>query len=752
MVARGILIKGLVQGVGFRPFIYRLAHELNLSGTVENSNIGVEICLEGPEIEVNNFINILPKRLPEASHINSIEVKNMNICGFNDFSIVKSRSVSDEITEVSPDISVCKECLKDIKSQKNRLDYAFTNCTNCGPRFTIIKDLPYDRKKTTMSVFPLCNSCEKEYKTILDRRFHAQPVACNNCGPHYKLHFQKEEIFSINDILKITTDLLTNGIIIAIKGLGGFHLACNPFIDEVVAKLREKKNREAKPLALMFKNIEEVKKYHYVSQEEELLLLSWRRPIVLLKIKKEISNQISLGINTVGVMLPYMPFHYLLFENLSIPALVLTSGNLSDEPIIIDNELALNTLTPIAEAFITYNRDIHNRTDDSVSFVANNKTRLIRRSRGYVPSPIKLKLNTEGIFAAGAELVNCFAIGKGEQVILSQHIGDLKNLETLEFYKESVSRFFNLFRFKTELVVCDMHPEYLSTKFAQDLDIPILQVQHHHAHLASCMAENKLDEKVIGIVFDGTGLGTDRNIWGGEFFVCDLMDFERFTHFEYIKQPGGDAANHKPWRMLLSYLLHYFDEDFIQKNQELFPNISNTEINLLISVINKNINCPLTSSAGRLFDAVSALLNVCQNSSYHAEAPMRLEAIADENEMGFYPYELKNTVSFKSTFTNMILDIGAGIEKSCISAKFHNTIVKLNVDIAKRIKEKTTLNKVVLSGGSFQNRILLERSENELIKNGFEVYSQSEIPSNDGGIALGQLAIAAKQRSIKQSD
>jgi len=748
IVAKGILIKGLVQGVGFRPFIYRLASENYLNGTVENNNIGVDIFIEGDESNINTFIEALPNSIPEASHISSINVSTETVTGIKGFSIIKSKSVSEEVTEVSPDIAVCSACLSDMKSQKNRIDYAFTNCTNCGPRFTIIKDLPYDRFKTTMKVFKMCDECSSEYTNILDRRFHAQPVACTNCGPHYQLHINGNIISSFKEILTTTSNLISNGSIIAIKGLGGYHLACNPFDDNAIKKLRSRKSREGKPLAVMFANIKEVKKYLHVSSEEEKLLISWRRPIVLLKTKKLISEQLSLGIDTVGVMLPYMPFHHLLFEELNLPALVLTSGNLSDEPIIINNELALKSLTNIADATITYNREIHNRTDDSVSFIANDKVRLIRRSRSYTPSPIKLNFNTEGIFAAVAELVNCFGIGKGDQIILSQHIGDLKNLETLGFYKESVKRFSKLFRFKPELVVADLHPEYLSTKFANEVGFKLIQVQHHHAHIASCMAENNVDETVLGISFDGTGYGTDGNIWGGEFLICDLNDFERFKHFEYIKQPGGDASNHHPWRMMLSYLLHYFGESFVNESADLFVDIDQNEINLVTSMIEKDINCPLSSSAGRLFDAVSALLSACKNATYHAEAPMRLEAMAKTGVDNFYGYEIKDVISFKKTFEDMISDMRQGIERSIISSKFHNTIVELIVEMAIKVKEEKGINKVALSGGTFQNRLILEKAENKLINNGFEVFTQSEIPSNDGGIALGQLAIAAKRRLL----
>lgn len=747
-IAKEIFVKGLVQGVGFRPFIYRLAHKHELKGTVENNNLGVKIVIEGKAECVEKFLKELPSSIPEASHIVKLDQISIPINHFKDFSIVKSKSLSNEITEVSPDIAICNKCLEDMEKQTDRIDYAFTNCTNCGPRFTIIRDLPYDRPKTTMAPFIMCNNCQKEYTDILDRRFHAQPVACKKCGPHYELIYKGKSYNEIEDILKLTSELILEGKILAIKGLGGFHLACNPFNNTLVKELRLRKNREGKPLAIMFSNIEEVKKYLILSNKEEELLLSWRRPIVLLKTKRVISEQLGLGLDTLGVMLPYMPFHYLLFRELKVPAIVLTSGNLSDEPIIIDNNLAINNLNKIADATIIYNRDIYNRTDDSVAFVANEKSRIIRRSRSYAPSPIQTNFNTEGIFAAGAELVNCFAIGKGNQILLSQHIGDLKNMETFEFYKESISRFSKLFRFDPELVVSDMHPEYLSSKYSDNLNIKHIKVQHHHAHIASCMAENNIDEKVIGISFDGTGYGTDGNIWGGEILICDYESFERYSHFEYIKQPGGDASNHHPWRMLLSYLIQYFGEDFIHNNSFLFEGINSNELKLVSSIIDKNINCPLSSSAGRLFDSVAALLGACKNSTYHAEAPMRLEALADKSSTkSKYTYEIANNhISFKKCFLEMINDIKNKRSLSDIAMAFHNTIIDLVINISIKIRNETTINKIALSGGSFQNRILLEGCENELKLNDFQVYSQSSVPSNDGGIALGQIAIAAKRR------
>lgn len=745
--AKEIHISGLVQGVGFRPFIYRLAYEYGLKGCVENNNLGVTIIAEGAESAIDLFISDIPNKAPLASSIESINSKEIHIHNFDAFTITKSQSVSDEITEVSPDISVCDDCLADMKNQKRRIDYPFTNCTNCGPRFTIIKDLPYDRIKTTMKVFEMCPECKKEYSTILDRRFHAQPVACEICGPEYKMYFEGKEITNIHSIVDLCANLLEAGKIIAMKGLGGYHMACNAFNEESIQQLRLRKNREGKPFAIMFSDIESASEYLHMNKEEKELLTGWRKPVTLLKVKKEIAPSISIQLDTVGTMLPYMPFHHMLFKKLNMSAIVLTSGNISDEPIVIDDDEALAKLGRISDAVITYNREIHNRTDDSVALVINNKPRLIRRSRSYTPSPIRLDINTEGIFAAGAELVNCFCIGKGNQAIMSQHIGDLKNLETLDFYAESAERFKRLFRFEPKLAVCDMHPDYLSTRYARELNIPLIETQHHHAHIASCMAEYKLDEKVIGISFDGTGYGTDGHIWGGEFFICDLIDFERISHFEYLPQPGGDLVTKQPWRMMLSYMHHYFGIDVVDKYPSVFNNIPLKELEMVIAMLEKGINCPLTSSSGRLFDAVSALLDICKTASYHAEPPMRLESIAKDTS-DLYTFNSGKEIGFKTVFEGILKDMERGIDTGLISGKFHNTIIQVIFEMVKKISQQTGIKKVVLSGGSFQNRILLKKAEDSLRDANFVVFSQLAIPSNDGGIALGQLAIAAKRREL----
>ena len=754
-IAKEIWISGLVQGVGFRPFIYKLALRHNLDGQVENNNRGVKIVVEGLESNIKTFVQDIRQEAPEASSIENLNELDITANGFTNFKIAKSRSLSSEITEVSPDIAVCEDCLHDMKIQPHRIDYPFINCTHCGPRFTIIRALPYDRPMTTMAPFKMCPQCTSEYKDVMDRRFHAQPIACEECGPHYSIWINKQKITDFPQLLDTSIRLLDGGKIVAIKGMGGFHLACNALDEKAVSRLRQKKNREAKPLAVMFRNLDEVKKYLHVNKKEESLLQSWRKPIVLLKQKLTLSPSLSRGLDTLGVVLPYMPFHYLLFGKLKTPAIVLTSGNLSDEPVLISDKEACKQLSGLADAVIGYNREIYNRADDSVALVVNGKSRLIRRSRSYVPSPVRLGFDAEGIFAAGAELVNCFAMGKGKQALMSQHIGDLKNPETLSFYQESYQRFQGLFRFTPKSVVADLHPDYLSTRFAENLKLPLVQVQHHHAHIASCMAEHRLDEHVIGISLDGTGLGTDGKIWGGEVLICDLVTFERALHLEYIPQPGGDLVTHEPWRMAVSYLTKAMGKQETDRLfPELFPTIETRAFEAVQLLLNKKLNSPETSSMGRLFDAVAALTGICQQSSYHAEAPMRLESVVSKGEFGVYPFEIREKdISVIPMFREIVKDKLNGLSNGIIAAKFHNTVVKIVVDSVLQISRTSGLKKVVLSGGSFQNRILLENTENQLLEKGFHVFAHEKVPSNDAGIALGQLAIAAKRREkIKNVD
>jgi len=739
-----ITVKGLVQGVGFRPFIYKLALSFNLKGTVENRNDGVLIKVNAYREVLNSFIEAVKKDAPPASDIELIDFVSVPFEYFADFIILKSSSVSESITDVSPDIAVCNDCLNDMKTQKNRINYPFINCTNCGPRFSIIKDLPYDREKTSMKPFKMCTECYKEYSNIFDRRFHAQPTACVVCGPEYLLQIGKTKIKKTEDILEKLAFLIDNGHIVAIKGLGGFFLACDALNERAVLHLRKQKNREGKPFALMFSCINTLKEYAEVNHEEEKALLSLKRPIVLLKQKKQTAFSVTVGFDTIGAMLPYMPIHYLMFEKLKTPAIVLTSGNISDAPIIIDNNKAISTFEHIADAVLTYNRDIYNRVDDSVVTIINKKERVFRRSRGYAPVPIKLKKNVDGILSTGAELVNCFCIGKDNQAILSQHIGDLKNYETYEFYVETIEKYKKLFRFEPKLVVSDLHPNYLSTRYAEETKLPHIKIQHHYAHIASCMAEHNLEEKVIGVCFDGTGYGTDNNIWGSEFFICDLKGFERINHFSYVPLPGGDKVTSEPWRMAVSYLFKFYGREFLNMKLPFLKKINKQHLELLCDAIEKNINCPLGCSAGRLFDAVAALTDICTESKFHAEAPMRLESIIDSNIKESYSFTSAKDISFEKMFKEILSDIQEGLSPSLISTKFHNTIMDVVVSTVKGARRDFDIDKVVLSGGTFQNKYLSEQIENRLTDENFKIFISAKIPVNDAGIALGQLFVASQ--------
>jgi len=714
---------------------------------VENRNDGVVMRVEGTAQDIDKFFSDFETEAPPVAKIQTIDKIVVEFTGLTGFEIIKSSDVSGEITEISPDIAVCNDCLRDMKKQAHRIDYPFINCTNCGPRFTIIKDLPYDRHKTTMSEFRMCEECAREYQDILDRRFHAQPVACLQCGPWYRLMVNGKSITDITTIVQQVSSMIENGKIIAIKGLGGFFIACDALNGEAVERLRKAKDRDGKPFAVMFGSLDTLKEFARLNAEEEKEISSWRRPIVLLESKKPLAKDVSVGFHTVGAMLPYMPFHYMLFEQLTTPAIVLTSGNISEQPILIDNDTAAKKLSGRVDALLDYNREIYNRTDDSVVMVVNDTVRSVRRSRGFVPSPINLGMNVDGILATGAELVNCFCLGKGNQAIMSQHIGDLKNLETYRFFSETIRQFEKLFRLKPVNVVCDMHPDYLSTRYAEESGMEVIRVQHHHAHIASCMAEYNLDERVIGVSMDGIGYGDDGKIWGGEFLVCDLADYERPCHFEYVPMPGGDKATEEPWRMAVSWLYTCYGKDFLNLDLPFLKQIDKSDVRLVIQAIEKNINTPLTSSAGRLFDAIAAMTNTCTHSDFHAEAPMRLESVIELEVTGQYGFTISEEISFRETIRGVVDDIQANRPVSHVSAKFHNTIISAIFAAVSELAEKTGIQKVALSGGTFQNRYILERVEKKLSTAGLTVYLPREVPVNDGGIALGQLVIAAKRRS-----
>jgi hydrogenase maturation protein HypF len=758
-------IKGLVQGVGFRPFIYRIATRSSLKGWVLNSNEGVTALIQGLPMQIVAFKQALHDELPAAARIDSVEESPFPGKLLKSFTIRKSRTVSTEVTDISPDIAVCEQCLEDMRNQEHRLDYPFTNCTYCGPRFSIIKSVPYDRKNTTMAGFELCPQCAAEYENIADRRFHAQPVACNRCGPSYTLHLPGRVVTGFPEILDETARRIDKGAIAAIKGIGGYQLVCDAFNTAALARLRKKKFREGKPFALMAKDMAVVRRYCLLGEQEELALLSWRRPVVLLKTKpmegrsgnsSTLPGSVNPGLNTLGFVLPYMPLHYQLFGKLKTDIIVFTSGNLSEEPIIKDDGEALSRLSGVAGLILTHDREIFSRCDDSVVMVVNGNQRLLRRSRGFVPGFTRIPFQADGILALGAEMLNAFCIGKGNKAILSQYIGDLKNLAVREFYVTAIVHFTRLYRITPLVIVHDMHPGYFSTKQASEIkkemekqgrEADLFPVQHHHAHIASVMAEYGLDEKVIGICFDGTGYGTDGHIWGGEFMVCDLEGFKRYSHLEYVPLPGGDKAVEEPWRTALSFLIRTFGEEAMTLPLALNKTIPLSKRRFVAEMVRKELNSPLSCGAGRLFDAVSALLGLCLSSRFEAQAPMKLEAIIATGCRKSYPLPAGDPIPTGLLVRKVAEDIMNGQEPGIISAKFHNTLISLIFERSMEMSRKTGIRKVVLAGGVFQNRYILEGLGKKFAGTVLDLFIPSDVPSNDGGIALGQLYIASKKMS-----
>ncbi len=749
-----LMIYGLVQGVGFRPYIFRLAHTHRLKGWVENRTDGVILMINATHEGVLKFRDEIIHTAPVASAIESIEIVKSGRQEFSSFEIRSSEDISDAVTEISPDIAVCPECLYDMKEQPHRKGYPLINCTHCGPRFSIISDLPYDRPNTTMALFEMCPVCRAEYTDVSDRRFHAQPISCNHCGPVYRLETTGGQLENMDDILSKVKDIVAGGGLLAIKGTGGFHLICNAFSEEGVKRLRNMKRRNGKPFALMFRSADEARKFVKITRKEEEVLTSWRRPIVLLRKKRNITKGIADGLSTLGVMLPYMPFHHQLFEHLDTPAVVMTSGNFTDEPILISNEKATRMFAGYVDGVISYNREIFNRIDDSVVAVTGKATMVLRRARAYAPSPIRTGIELEDILGTGAELTSTFCMGKGQQAIMSQYIGDLKNLETLDFYREIYDRFCRMFRFSPNLVVSDLHPDYMSTRFARQLaeehpNIQHISVQHHHAHIASGMLDAGLEGEVLGFSFDGTGLGSDGHSWGGEVLQAGYLNFERLFHFEYIPLPGGDKASLEPWRMGLSYLYRCFGDELYELQIPLVKAIDRKDIGHITMMIDQKLNTPLSSSAGRLFDALAAITGLNYYSSYQAEAPMLLESVLDPSEKGVYEYEIDDKqVSFSLMIKSVVEDIHDGLSIGRISAKFHNTVVNLIFQLSKQIRIESGMNRIVLGGGTFQNRYLTRKVMDKLKKERFDIYLPQRIPMNDQGIAAGQIAIGAHRRKL----
>ncbi|MCP3926514.1 MAG: carbamoyltransferase HypF [Desulfobacterales bacterium] len=748
LVSKQIEVKGIVQGVGFRPFIYQLADKFKLKGTVLNNSSGVVIRVTGLRATLDSFCKDISSNHPELSIITDISVTTIELEHFSEFSIVQSEKEESTNALISPDVSVCKDCLSELFDKADRrYHYPFLNCTNCGPRYTIIDDIPYDRPKTSMKHFKMCDECQKEYDDPKNRRFHAQPNACSVCGPKVSLWNNNNEIIDVKDPVEETINLLKKGYIIAIKGLGGFHLACDALNDKAVKTLRQRKLREEKPFALMAFDSEKVESFAHLNTDEKKLLESNKRPIVLLKKREgnKISEDVSPRNRYFGTMLPYTPLHYLILNE--IEALVMTSGNRSDEPISISNDDAFDSISDIADYFLIHDRDIYLRSDDSIVKKTKNATSFIRRSRGYVPIPVFLKDNIPSVLAVGGGLKNTICVTKEDRAFLSQHIGDLENYESLEFLQLTVSHMKRILDVEPEIVACDLHPDYMSTMYAKELDTKIIEVQHHHAHIASCMAENKIDEPVIGLAFDGTGLGSDGNIWGGEVLISDFKGFERAAHLSYAPMPGSGFAIKEPYRMGLSYLFSTFGSDY--KNLDI-PFIKSSEqksFDFLTAMIKKKLNCPLTSSLGRLFDGIASITGVRNKVFFEGQAGIELEMIAKEGVTESYNYSYKKTnlyeISHKEIIESVVKDLLEKTDVSVISSKFHNTIINLFTEICCEIRSDTKLNSVALSGGVFQNSILLEGFLSKLDENGFKVYCQNIVPANDGGLSLGQAMIAA---------
>lgn len=755
-----IHITGIVQGVGFRPFVYGLAQRSGITGWVKNTSAGVDIQAEGTPEQLAAFLQGLATEAPPLAHIDSITNHSIPLNGFTSFEIIHSEAIAAEFQPISPDVAICDDCLHELfEPTDRRYLYPFTNCTNCGPRFTIITDIPYDRPNTTMAGFPLCEACASEYHDPTNRRFHAQPVACPVCGPQIWLETSHEDPPSevVDDsmsALQTARQWLREGKILAIKGLGGFHLACDATNSQAVNELRRRKLRVDKAFALMMADLHMVQNYCQVNETEQELVTSRQRPIVILQRKTgatAIAEAVAPGQATLGVMLPYTPLHYLLFRD-GMPPLVMTSGNLSEEPIAIDNQEARQRLADLTDAFLMHDRPIRTRCDDSVMRVYQGIYPL-RRSRGYAPFPVRLPWQSPDLLAGGAELKNTFCLARGQYAFLSHHIGDLENYETLRSFMDGIEHFQRLFRIRPQWLAYDLHPNYLSSRYilerASTENIPAVGVQHHHAHIAACMLEHQAPagQAVIGVAFDGTGYGEDGAIWGGEFLLAGYTSYLRLAHLEYLPLPGGDTAVRKPARIALAYLWKTgFDWDLALPCTTA---LCAEERTIIRSQLEHQVNTIATSSMGRLFDAVAAIVGIRQQVNYEAQAAIELEALADPEETeaySFYIPKINSTqtveIGIKPALEAILSDLYTNIPRPRISARFHNGLARLVIEMCQAIRKQHGINQVALSGGVWQNLTLLDKTVNGLQAAGFEVMVHRLAPTNDGGIALGQAAVA----------
>jgi hydrogenase maturation protein HypF len=748
-VRKAVRVEGIVQGVGFRPYVYALAVGLNLGGLVGNDADGVFAEVEGTAPAVAEFLDRLEREAPPLARVDGVRSWVVAPTGSATFTIVASlpgeAAGGPRRALVSPDTATCAGCLGELADPADRrFGYPFINCTNCGPRFTIVRDVPYDRARTTMGPFTMCAACAAEYRDPANRRFHAEPVCCPGCGPTLALIDADGRPLG-GDPVGRAAELLLGGAILAVKGLGGYHLAVDATSDKAAAALRERKHREDKPFAVMAADVAAAGTLAEVDPTAERLLTSPRRPIVLLPRRPDapVAEAVAPGNRQLGVMLPYTPLHHLLLRAMGGP-IVLTSGNVSDEPIAYQDADAFRRLSGIADASLTHDRAIHIRTDDSVSRPFLNKETVLRRSRGYAPEPVRVRVRfRRPVLAVGAELKNTFCLAKDDQVILSQHIGDLTEAETLRSFTEGIEHVGRLFGIEPAVVAHDLHPEYLSTKYALDLaGVELVGVQHHHAHIASCLADNAAGGPVIGVAFDGTGYGLDGTIWGGEFLVAGLAGFERAGHLAPVPLPGGAAAIRQPWRMAAAYLdAAGAGLDVARRHEGQWAAV--------LSMARRGINAPLTSSAGRLFDAVSALLGVRDTINYEGQAAVELEQLADPLEKGCYRAAISPGPPFQVAGADLVhaaaQDLVRGVERPVIAARFHHGVAQLIEDGCRAVRDQTGLATVALSGGVFQNLLLLTEAVGRLETAGFRVLTHARVPCNDGGISLGQAVIAAAQ-------
>ncbi|MDR1500287.1 MAG: carbamoyltransferase HypF [Tannerellaceae bacterium] len=756
-------IRGLVQGVGFRPFVYRIAKEEGLTGEVGNDSAGVVIRAVFPDDDtLARFLSRIRKESPPPAQIESIDVRHTSPAIYayppnpqNTFTISPSSpSTGGHTTRVAPDLAVCADCLADRVRQPHRAGYPFINCTRCGPRFSIMDSLPYDRERTSMKAFDMCEDCQTEYATVTDRRFHAQPIACNNCGPAYYISGEDAGAGGENvknggydGLIGRVSALIAGGEVVALKGMGGYHLVCDALNETAARNLRAAKAREGKPFAVMFRDMDAVRQYAKVSPAEEAVLTSPRRPVVILDQVARLSPSVNPGMDTIGAMLPYMPVHYDIFERIPSPAIVVTSANMSGRPVAVSEEEAAGQLGQAA-LIVHHNRPIYNRADDSVVQVYGEQTCMLRRGRGYAPGTVAAGGDMDGVLAVGGDQANSFAIGKGGDIIQSQHIGDLTGWHTFNFFTEAIGQFSRLFNFSPRLIVCDAHPSYISSveagRMAASLSIPLIKVQHHHAHAAACMAEYGLFAPMVAVVMDGAGMGDDGCVWGGEFMVCDRLSYRRLAHLDYVPMPGGDRAAMEPYRMAVAMACKYglsLPGAFIER-------IGAENIGRLESMLTHNLMSPLTSSAGRVFDAISSLLGLCDYSSFQGQAPLLLEQAAKGRRGHPYSWEESNgIICLKKTLMELLKDIEKGEEKGHISARFHATIAEIIVTQSAILLKSTKTTCVSLSGGCFRNKLLAMTLTEAFASQDIPLYIPSSVPVGDAGIAAGQMVVGSSRLS-----